>query len=240
MEGSSRLSNQRLLGFLLLVTTSLLSCDPNDGQDEQKCTFMPILVIGEVRYLPLENQLGEANVSLGPEFAQVTRNLGQDLADCTHFLMMDGDAAGLENGTPLFEIEGYSPRFLLATVDEDARVIWEARLLPDATFGRQVLDINGRVKSIRITDTSVARELRGWLTDPVKIDELVSALISARVEGPRLPSTGIQRYYLVFELNDGIVIERPYWPDSGEVSSSGILKLPVRAQQIIEDALNQP
>jgi hypothetical protein len=231
---------RRFAALVVFAFVSLgVACSSgDDGEAFTSCDFVTFVRLDGVRYLWSTTNDGIGNVDTGPEYGEVRRDLRRDLDDCRHYDQADGDSAGLRRGTRLYEVEGYSPRFLLATNVEGEGHLWEADLVPDVEYGRDVLDIAGKVRSIRIVDpagdgTTVVAEI----TDAESVGAFVTAVMESPVASASQPPKGTEGYFLSFVLEDGVVIRRPYYADTGELSSSGVITLPESARAIIEGAI---
>jgi hypothetical protein len=86
---------------------------------------------------------------LGPVHATVRCSL-RDKLDPTRQEPQDGDAAYLDAGSPLYAVRGYRPTFRLAARQDGRLVVFEADTNPRARVGRDLLDLQGKVRRISI------------------------------------------------------------------------------------------
>lgn len=149
---------------------------------------------------------------LGAERFRVTNTVSATTCD-PHYRPIDGDAAYVETGEPVFAVKGYAPSFRLAARSHGRLVLYEADSNPTARRGADLMDVEGRVKSIALLDQKSGRTPVSRLTDRSRVDGLVRIIAGANVD-PSYPSpqaTGPVDYVqLAFELDDGTVTVRAY------------------------------
>ena len=144
-----------------------------------------MMKFGGIHYLRLGTLVGKTAhekaraltaEDLGPELYRIAFR-GDGYAG-PWYRYQDGDATFLNPGTRVYEVEGYSPEFRLATLERGRVTLYEADTNPHAETGGDLLDIGGKVTAIgiRLADgTSVVRAFwletgelsRGIMTDPV-------------------------------------------------------------------------
>jgi hypothetical protein len=122
---------------------------------------------------------------------------------------MDGDAAFLVKGTALHAVNGYRPTFRLAARRDGKLVVFEAADNPRARTWADLLDIAGRVRSIRITGPDEVGRPAGTITEPGRVARLIQLLVRspAGVDGQCREA---RPYFLAFELADGTASVRGY------------------------------
>jgi hypothetical protein len=127
---------------------------------------------------------------------------------------LDGDAAYLDKGIPLFAVRGYRPSFRLAARRDGRLVLYEAADNPRARTWADLLDIGGRVRSIGIEGPS--GRPRGAIGDPGQVARLVELLLASPTGPPA--ACGDERFvFLQFRLRDGTATALPYGVDSGRL-----------------------
>jgi hypothetical protein len=126
----------------------------------------------------------------------------------------NGDAAFLETGTPVYSIRRYSPEFRLAVLKGTQYLIYEADTNPQAKRGSDLLDIEGKVISIGIKSNIDGKTELASIKDENKVAELVRMVLDAPVD-QTVTLSGSKQYILVFNLQDGTVVRRSYWLDTG-------------------------
>jgi hypothetical protein len=149
---------------------------------------------------------------LGAERFRVMNTVSTTTCD-PHYQAIDGDAAYVETGEPVFAVKGYAPSFRLAARSHGRLVLYEADSNPTARRGADLMDIVGKVKSIALLDQKSGRTPVSRITDRSRVDGLVRIIAGANVD-PSYPSpqaTGPVDYVqLAFELDDGTVTVRAY------------------------------
>lgn len=153
-----------------------------------------------------------ASSDLGVERFRIKNTLSSTTCD-PYYRAIDGDAAYVPTGEPVFSVRGYAPSFRVAARHDGQLVLYEADSNPAARRGGDVLDIEGKVKGIALLDQKTGRMPVSRLSDRTRIDGLVGAVVNARVDAnyPSPQSTGPVDYvHVAFELDDGTVTVRAY------------------------------
>lgn len=105
------------------------------------------------------------DADLGAEQFRVTRRL----ADSGGSAESDGDAAFVPVGEPVYAVKGYAPMFRLAARRDGRLVLYEADTNPSAKLGRDLLDIDGKVRSIALISGRDGRTVLGRISDPGRV-----------------------------------------------------------------------
>ena len=85
----------------------------------------------------------------------------------------DGDAAYLEAGSRLYQVLGYRPSFRLAARQDGRLVIFEANTNPRARAGRDLLDLEGKVRRIGVNSRADGVTELGAITDPKQVASMI-------------------------------------------------------------------
>lgn len=152
------------------------------------------------------------NADLGTERFRVNNTVSLTTCD-PHYRPVDGDAAYVPTGEPVFAVKGYAPGFRLAARHNGQLVLYEADSNPAARRGGDLLDIEGRVKNIALLDQKTGRTAVSRVSDRTRVDSLVRIIAGASIDPSYPPpqSTGPVDYVqLAFELDDGTVTVRAY------------------------------
>jgi hypothetical protein len=170
---------------------------------------------------------------LGPVHAKVRCSL-RDKTDPTRGEPQDGDAAYLEAGSPLYQVRGYRPTFRLAARHDGRLVIFEADTNPRARAGRDLLDLEGKVRRISVNSRADGTTELGAVTDPKQVDVMVRMLLAGPVDQRVQPAGEQPVRLLAFHLLDGTTTVRAYDPADRRVQP-GIL-VPRRFGELVEAA----
>lgn len=149
---------------------------------------------------------------LGAERFRVKNTVSLTTCD-PYYRPIDGDAAFVPAGEPVFAVKGYAPTFRLASRHNNMLVLYEADSNPGARRGADLMDIEGKVKSIALLDQKTGRTPVSRITDRSRVDSLVRIIAGANIDSgyPSPQSTGPVDYVqLAFELDDGTVTVRAY------------------------------
>lgn len=231
----------------MLVPAVLLAClaaacgDGGPAREDSPgaiVDWVDFIRFDDVRYLRM-HPAESAKLSvedLGPEYARVLFTLNGNVNE-PNYRSKHGDAAYLAGGTPLYEVKGYDPRFLLAVRFSSEVTLYEADSFDAPTTGAGALDIAGRVQSVGIYSQQGDGTRRlGQIDDSETVDLLISAILAAPYDpvDPRDHAGGVR---LEFEMTDGLVFSRIYFRENGELTRG--YRLPAEARSIIEAALGQ-
>jgi hypothetical protein len=226
-----------LAGGCDLVTAPTVSGGPGCRKlvRQDAADYLNFVKLNGITYLadgPVVGRiLGEGD--LGPVHARVRCSLREKM-DPKRRDPLDGDAAYLEAGSPLYRVRGYRSTFRLAARQEGRLVLFEADTNPRARVGRDLLDLEGKVRRISINSHSDGTTELGAITDPGQVAAMVRMLLAGPVD-QRIQPAGEQPVWLVaFHLLDGTATVRTYDAASRRVQR-GIL-VPRRFGQLVEAA----
>jgi hypothetical protein len=160
-------------------------------------------------YSVLGRQITSAD--LGPERFRVKNTVSLTTCD-PYYRSVDGDAAFVPAGEPVFGVKGYAPAFRLAARHDNMLVLYEADSNPAARRGADLMDIEGKVKSIALLDQKTGRIAVSRLTDKSRVESLVRAIAGASIDPSYPPQTSgpVDYVQLAFELADGTTTVRSY------------------------------
>jgi hypothetical protein len=120
---------------------------------------------------------------------------------------LDGDAAYLDPGAPVYAVNGYRPSFRLAARREGRLLLFEAFENPRARTWGDLLDLDGKVARITI-GTGNGRQLAA-ITNRAEVDRLVRQLLDTPRGTPgRCVDQG--NLLLTFHLADGTATSLGY------------------------------
>ncbi len=152
-----------------------------------------------------------SDAALGSELFRVKNTLSVTTCDPWH-QAVDGDSAFVPTGEPVFAVKGYAQTFRVAARHDGRLVLYEANSNPAASRGADLIDIEGKVKSIALFDQKTGRILVSRLNESSRVNDLVRLIAGASVD-PNI-STGCAHpgdcVQLAFELIDGTASIRSY------------------------------
>jgi hypothetical protein len=121
----------------------------------------------------------------------------RDKLDPTRGEPRDGDAAYLEAGSPLYQVDGYRPSFRLAARQDGRLVLFQADTNPEARAGRELLDLEGKVRRISVNSRAGATTELGAISDPGQVAGMIGMIgmllggpVDQRVQTSAWPATG--------------------------------------------------
>ena len=231
-EGASRLDTVLSDGATVALVMQRLTNGGTLVPDHIPSVGVPLMQFGSIRYVRTWDSTGEGNLrdesdlaaeDLGPELYRVAFR-GSGYAG-PYYRYLDGDATYLNPGTRVYRVNGYSPKFRLATLEQGRATLYEADSIPNAKTGGDLLDIRGKVKTIDILNDDDAMTILGAMDDEQTIERFAALVLQAPVNQRSQDHDG-PRYFLGFRLADGTSVVRAFWLEAGELSR-GIMTDPV-------------
>ena len=191
-------------------------------------TILDYITFDGIDYIrwPEEPGRGLAQSDLGLEFAVIECSFGEDLRGCP--FGVDASAAFLPAGTRVYAVRGHATSFRLAAVWQDRIFLYQAWQNPRAKTGGDLFAIAGKVRSIDVqrgVPLAGAARTPAVISSPADVETLVGMIVRGATRRPRAPAYGETRYWLTFWLTDGTTLERPYFPEAGELMG-GVLVPP--------------
>lgn len=183
-------------------------------------TLLDYVTFDNIDYIRWQEDPGRAlaREDLGPEFATIECSFGEDLRGCPYGV--DASAAFLPAGTRIYAVRGHATAFRLAAVWRDRIFLYQAWRNPRARTGADLFAIAGKVRAIDVQrgeSAAGAARTPAPITAPADRDALVEMILKAPMRRPRAHAVGDARYWLTLWLTDGTVLERPYFPEAGEL-----------------------
>jgi hypothetical protein len=175
--------------------------------------------------------LGEGD--LGPVQATVRCSL-RDKMDPKRGEPQDGDGAYLDAGSPLYQVRGYRPRFRLAARQDGRLVVFEADTNPRARVGRDLLDLEGKVRRISVNSRADGTTELGVISDSEQVAGMVGMLLAGPVDQRTQPAGEQPAWLLAFHLLDGTATVRAY--DSAERRVQRGILVPRRFGELVQAA----
>jgi hypothetical protein len=176
---------------------------------------------------------------LGLEFAVIECSFSEDLRGCPYGI--DASAAFLPAGTRMFSVRGHATNFRLAAVWKDRVFLYQAWRNPRAKVGGDLFDITGKVRAIDVQrgepTPGMARKPAATITSGPEVAALVEMIVRGPTRRPQAHAVGERRYWLTFWLTDGTTLDRPYFPETGELM--GGVSLPGEFRDILERLLGE-
>lgn len=100
------------------------------GQCTSQIDWVDFVQIGSTQYLAgLQGSPTLQEADLGPVFAHVRHKVSGNVCD-PNYRPKDGDAAFLDPGTPIYQVDGHPPSQMLAARHDGRIVVYIARAAP--------------------------------------------------------------------------------------------------------------
>jgi hypothetical protein len=226
-----------LTGGCDLVTTPAVSGGPGCRKlvRQDAADYANFVKLNQITYTADRPVVGRTlrEGDLGPVHATVRCSLREKL-DPTRQEPQDGDAAYLDAGSPLYQVRGYRPTFRLAARQDGRLVTFEADTNPRARVGRDLLDLEGKVRRISINSRVDGTTELGVITGPKQVASMIRILLAGPVDQRIQPAGEQPARLLAFHLRDGTATVRAYDPADRRVQR-GIL-VPRRFGELVEAA----
>ena len=221
------------LGALVTVCT-LASCGVSTGSSIHWADFVQFDGIFYLRQLVTNGQALTAK-DLGAQYATVKFELNGHETNPS-YQRRDGDAAYLPAGTPIYSVTGYPPTFLLAGQEPSVGLaLFVVQSNPQAQVGADFLAIGGKVKAINVLSPQDAKTVVGSITQTAKVAHTMALILDAPVNQTLTPE-GPNRYFIAFQLTDGLAVTQVYFPQSHYLGP-GII-VPAAFDQMIQQAVS--
>src|SRR6266540_725788 len=163
------------------------STSPTAGGSPPSCTavidYVDFVRFGKIFYSASYSILGRpiTDVDLGAERFRVKNTVSLTTCD-PYYRPVDGDAAFVPAGESVFAVKGYAPTFRLAARHNNMLVLYEAESNPAARRGADLMDIEGRVKSIALLDQKTGRTAVSRISDRSRVESLVRVIANASID----------------------------------------------------------
>ena len=213
--------------FLIALTLALAASGPTGGS-----SVLDYISFDGIDYLRWHDEPGRAltGEDLGVEFATIECSFGEDLRGCPYGL--DASAAFLPAGTRVYAVRGHDTRFRLAAVVRDRIFLYQAWRNPRAKTGRDLWPLAGKVRAIEVQrgepGGDAPRTSRA-VTAAADVQALVDMIVHGPAQRPRAHAFGEARYWLTIWLTDGTTLERPFFPETGELLGGVVVPPAFRA-----------
>ena len=99
----------------------------------------------------------------------------------------------------------------------DGFTVYEASTNPNAETGADILDIRGKVTLFRVRSTSGGSRSTD-VRDADEITSIVGMVLDSPVDHVDREHAELDQYQVEFQLKDGTIVVRAYWPETGELS----------------------
>jgi len=171
--------------------------------------------------------------ALGERIGEVTCRLSGNAP--LYYRSKDGDAAFLNPGTPIYSLRDYAPSFRVAaeSLTVDGFAVYEASTNPNAKMGADILDIRGKVRLFRVRGATGGLSRPTDVHDADEIASIVGMVLDSPVDHADREHGELDQYQVEFTLEDGTIVVRAYWPETGELSR-GIM-LPAEFARLIPE-----
>lgn len=225
--------------FIIVLTIFLSSCgnfNPIKGCPDAEIEWVDMVMIHDIQYQhhfpDSTDEKIPINIEKGKELGKVTYKMA-DRA-CSNHKMKNGDAAFLEEGTPIYEIKGYPTGLIVAANDK----VYVVDTNIKAKTAGDLYPMDQLVKNIYIESTedgsrlhtfsqsSKKKFLDSW--NKLKLEDVQSLYKKNKMEGKRI--------FLEIELENGVTFRELYWADTNTFNNGAIGNKEIK--EVINDELS--
>ena len=195
-------------------------------------TIIDYITFDGIDYLRWSEEPGRALTrdDLGIEFGAIDCSFGEDLRGCP--FGTDASAAFLPAGTRVYAVRGHPTSFRLAAVWQGRVFLYQAWRNPRAKTGGDLWAIAGKVRKVEV---QLGQPIGDTPRTPITIDHPASQgsvlriITKAPTRREQPHAYGQPAYWLTFWLDDGTTLERPYYPEDGELMGGVVAGAEFRA-----------
>lgn len=230
------LRNMIMISVLSMLVSSCGNFSSITGCPDGEIEWVDMVMIDDIKYQHHFPEPADENNPLSIEKGRELGKVTFKMADraCSNHQMKNGDAAYLEEGTPIYEVKGY-PSSLIVVANDKAFLVDTNK---KAKTADNLFPLDGLVKNIYIestedgsriqpfTQASINKFLNDW--SQLKLEDPESLYKKGEMEGDRI--------FLEIELNNGVSFRLVYWVDS-EIFSNGVIGNK-EIKKVIEDELS--
>lgn len=239
-SGSRMIIFKRFFVALIFLILLLAGCAQSSNGDVEQpppditIDWVDFVKLGGIQYMRTDYSIDADK--LGPQISEVKFKISDNVNN-PDYIVKDGDAAYLEKGTPIYNINNYKSSFRIAIKATNEIIVYQVFDNPSAKKGSDIADISNKVDYIEINSKSNEEEIAA-ITDVDKINEMVDMVLKAPVDLSTSKQMG-ERYLISFHLKDGSEFKGTYWLESGQLSYvSTRFLLPVEFKIAVKEVLN--
>ncbi len=157
--------------------------------------WVPFVQFNGTMYLPT----GEpAKVITTAPFGRVARNISDTNVKPGQFV--DCDSTSLAEGTVLYAVDGFDPRFRVATIEG---YLYQADSSHTASTGAELYDLAGKTVQIEVTWRGETSQRSGVFTEPATLRLIEDAILAAPYRPDDSDALGSDGYWITFTFFDG-------------------------------------
>ncbi|MGE7772665.1 hypothetical protein ACQKMK_19360 [Viridibacillus arvi] len=212
--------------LIISLLTMLLSACSNFssiiGCPDAVIEWIDVVMINDIQYqhhfTEPSDEVTSISIEKGRELGKVTYMMADSA--CSNHKMKNGDAAFLDEGTPIYEVKGYPTSLVVVAND---RVFVADTNIKAKTVG-DLLPMDNLVKNIYFESTqdgsrmhtfsqaSKKRFIDAWLE--LKLNDIQTLNKDGKMDGNRI--------FMEIELNNGVTFREVYWADFNTFSNGVI------------------
>jgi len=212
------LKNMALISVFTMLLSSCSNFGSIRGCPDGEIEWIDMVMIHDIKYQHHFPESDDENIPINIEKGRELGKVSYKMADsaCSNHKIKNGDAAFLEEGTPIYEIKGYPTALVVAANDK----VYVADTNLKAKTAGDFYPMDKLVKNIYIESTedgsrihtfsqpSKNKFLDAWYK--LKLADIQSLDKQGKMEGKRI--------FLEIELENGVSFRLLFWADSDRKS----------------------
>jgi hypothetical protein len=200
--------------FLFICATGCSNTINDIGCPDGAIEWVDLLMINNIKYQhPIPDspdQKMPVSIEKGKQLGKVTYTMA-DRA-CSDHKMKNGDAAYVEEGTPIYELKGYPSSFVVVA-DDNLYIVEKNK---NAKTAGEMYPLRGLVKNIHFESTEDGSKIHTFSKDST--DQFLNEWYKLKLEDYdtlyKKKSFDGNSIFIEIELNNGASFRIPYWVDS--------------------------
>lgn len=206
---------------LLIIISTFSSCNRinKDCPPNAIIEWVDLVMINDVQY---QSSFTEYKLTEKIEKGKLLGKVNYQLADkaCVNHKVKNGDAAFLEEGTPIYEVKGY-PTSLIVTAEDKIYVVEENKKAK--TVG-DLYPIKGLVKNIYIESTEDGKRIKAFSEANKNefLDQWLPLILNDQTKLINEKMYEDKNIFLGIELNNGFTFREVYWLNTNAFKNGAI------------------
>ena len=230
------LKNVIMISISSILLSSCVNVSSITGCPDGEIEWVDMVMLNDIKYQHHFSEPADENNPLSIEKGRELGKVTFKMADraCSNHEMKNGDAAYLEEGTPIYEVKGY-PSSLIVVANDKAFLVDTNK---KAKTADNLYPLIGLVKNIYIESTEDGSRIKPFTQ--ASTTKFLDAWSQLKLENPELLYNKGEmegdRIFIEIELNNGVSFRLVYWVDSDIFSNGAIGNKEIK--KIIEDELS--
>ncbi len=211
---------KKYLKIIIFIALIMVGCSSQTEPSKPELaelveiSWIDMICVDNIHYMRNDSDQDQT-VTLGNKVSVVEFNVSDSIHELG-YVIKSGDATFLPIGTPIYEVVGYKASSRLAVDLNSHILLYDVYRSEDAAYGRDMLDLDNKVKYITINDDDDGVTVLADIRDPHDVKNIVNTIMNQPLMSRPDDRVG-QRYFIEFHLMDASHIKKAYWIETGVV-----------------------